>query len=66
MEWEEFLKANRKDTKGFMDFLKKWVFNAFMSGLFFGIGHFIAYQILEIPNFKKLRAYIPKKKLTYS
>lgn len=56
MDWHDFIEK-KNETKTWKDYIKNYIFTPFLYGFAFGIGHFIAFLILEQNIFKNLRQY---------
>jgi len=62
MDWSEFLEITKEDSgRGWWYNLQRYVFKAWMGGLMFGLGHFLAYKLLNIQFFSSLIPYAKKK-----
>lgn len=54
MNYEDILDKEKK-TKTYKDYIKNYILDNVVTGLFFGFGHFLAYALLNTENFKGLR-----------
>ena len=56
MDWHDFIEK-KNETKTWKDYITNFILTPFAYGLAFGLGHFIAFLILEQNIFVKLRPY---------
>ena len=63
MNWNDFIER-KNETKTWRDFITNYMLSPFIYGVAFGLGHFVAYLILEQNIFVKLRPHA-RLKLTY-
>ncbi len=56
MDWQDFIEK-KDETKTWKDFITNFILTPFTYGFAFGLGHFIAFLILEQNIFVRLRPF---------
>jgi hypothetical protein len=57
MDYEDFQRDAQKKSTTWKEYIKNNLLNPFVYGFMFGVGHFVAFLILEQDIFKRLRVH---------
>jgi hypothetical protein len=64
MDLDDYRKSTQSEEGGWKNFFINYIRNPLLFGFMFGVGHFLAFLLLEQEYFKILRPFAKKKALT--